>query len=495
MMNTTDRIPWILLRNTLLILALLGMAYHFYSRPEPNKEAAALCMTNAIALIMHSGRSRKKTPLGGGGPGAGAIPLACAAGLALSAACTIQGPIESRWPFEAFGGRNSVRVQACMAQPMRERLDALFLPQSGIGADYVQMVAQASNPIAAGLAGMWASSTSGRARFTDTAGSVLEIGEARKVTQSAGTPAGAVEGDFWYETSSDVLAYKDGSGVQTFPSAANVCTLNTVQTITGAKTVNANLSTTDNTYNIGGAANRFTYMGLVEARSGTSTFLVTSAVADGATAKAAIINATGGLATTGARVVEFQVGGSAVGGVHLDGSYIGPKAGTSAAALHAFPSGTGDLCSLDAAQSMSNKTLVSPVISTGWTLAANLVVYDTIHGAIAGALGAATVYLGGIGVAASSTEYPLHIVRRAGTVRNLYCFLGTAPGGADTVDFTVRKNGADQTTTCQIAAAATACNDPSNTFTVVAGDRLSVKAVSSAGTAASAACTFEEGNS
>ncbi len=491
-MNTTDRVPWLLLRNTALIILLLGMAYRFYSRPEPNKEAAALCMTNAIALIMHSGRSRKKSPLGGGGTGAGALPLACAAGLALSGACTIQGPIEAHWPGE---GRSSVRVAACMAQPLRERLDALFLPQSGIGADYVQMSTQASNPIAAGLAGMWAHSTSGRARFTDTAGGVLEIGEARKVTQSAGTPAGAVEGDFWYETGSDVLVYKDGSGVQTFPSAANVCTLNTSQTFSAAKVVNASWTTTDNTYGLGDATHRWVQMGLIEARSGTSTFLVTSAVADGATAKAAIINATGGLVTTGARVAEFQVGGSAVAGVHLDGSYIGPKAGTSAAALHAFPTGTGDLVSTDAVQTLSGpKTLTSPVINTP-TWSANVLVLDHIHGAIAGALGAATVYLGGIGVAASSTEYPLSIVRRAGTVRNLYCFLATAPGGADTADFTVRKNGADQTVTCQIAAAATACNDTSNTFTVVAGDRISIKAVSTAGTAATASCTVDEGNS
>jgi hypothetical protein len=46
----------------------------------------------------------------------------------------------------------------------------------------------------------------------------------------------------------------------------------------------------------------------------------------------------------------------------------------------------------------------------------------------------------------------------------------------------------------RLLASAQTCNDTSNTFTVVAGDRLSVKAVSSATTAAGAACTFEEGN-
>jgi len=127
-------------------------------------------------------------------------------------------------------------------------------------------------------------------------------------------------------------------------------------------------------------------------------------------------------------------------------------------------------------------------------LPAGALVYARIHGAIAGGLGAATVYLGGIGVAASSTEYPLSLTTKAGTVRNLYCYLGTAPGGADTVVFTVRKGGVDQTTTCTITGAATTCNNTANTFSVVVGDRVSIKAVSSAGTAAGAACSVEQGN-
>lgn len=487
MMNTTDRIPLILIRNIIGALLFAALAVYFHRAQPPDDKAALFCLTTAGALLAHSGRSRKKPLLGGGGPGA-FLPLSCAAGLALSGACGVQVGVEAHWPGE---GRPAASGPACLAQPLRERLDGLFLPLGGVGADFVQMTPQASNPIASGNAGVWASSTTGRVRLTDTSGNVLDAGEARKLTSSAGTPGSAVEGDIWYDSTAHVVAYKDNSGAQSFPAAGNVCTLSGSQTITGAKTVNANLSTTDNTYHYGDATHRLVYAGLIEARSGSSTFTVTSAVADGATAKAVVFNASGGLATTGARVAEFQVSGSAVAGVHYDGSYIGPKAGTSAAALHAFPTGTGDLCSLDATQTLTNKTLTSPTINTP-TFGSNAVVLDTIHGAIAGGLGAATVYLGGTGVAASSTEYPLRIARRSGTIRNLYCYLGTAPGGADTVDFTVRKNGSDQTTTCQISAAGTTCNDTAHTFTVVAGDRLSVKAVSTAGTAAGAACSFEE---
>jgi hypothetical protein len=131
----------------------------------------------------------------------------------------------------------------------------------------------------------------------------------------------------------------------------------------------------------------------------------------------------------------------------------------------------------------------SLTVSTGGS------VYASITGAGKGVLGVATLYLVGPGVVASgTTEAYLLIAPRAGTARNLYCDLGTAPGGADTVVFTARLNAADQATTCTISAANTTCNDTSHTFAVVAGNRLSIKAVSSAGLASDAACSFEVTN-
>lgn len=366
--------------------------------------------------------------------------------------------------------------------------------QAGIGYDYMQMTPLSSNPIGGGMAGVWSRTTTGRVQFTDASGAVLEAGEARKLYSSAGSPGSPSAGDVWYDSTAQAIGYRDGSGSRTMPQATAICTTNTSQSLSGAKTITADWSTTDNTYDLGDATHRWQQLGVIELLSGSSTQKHTAAVADGASAVAHAFDNTGALSNATSRIASFKNNGVEKAAVRYDGALLTPSLGTSFGAQHALPSGTGDVVSTDASQSLSGKTLVSPVISTGWTLAANLVVYDRIHGAIAGALGAATVYLGGIGVSAGSTEYPLSIVRRPGTVRTLYCYLGTAPGGADTAAFTVRKNGSDQALTCTISAAGTTCNDTSNTFTVVAGDRLSVKAVSSAGTAAGAACTFEEGN-
>lgn len=366
--------------------------------------------------------------------------------------------------------------------------------QAGLGGDYVQMTPLSANPIGIGMAGVWSKSTTGRVQMTAADGTVLEAGEARKLYSSAGSPASPSAGDVWYDSTAQALGYRDGSASRTLPQATNICTLSGAQAITGTKTWQADQSVTDNTYDLGDSTHRLQQVGVIELLSGTASMKHTANVADGGTAVAHIFDNTGSLANAAAQLASFKNAGTEKVGILYSGAIKAPSIGTSFSALHALPSGTGDVVSTDASQSLSGKTLVSPVISTGWTLAANLVVYDRIHGAIAGALGAATVYLGGIGVSAGSTEYPLSIVRRPGTVRTLYCYLATAPGGSDTAVFTVRKNASDQALTCTITGSAQTCNDTSNTFTVVAGDRLSVKAVSSAGTAAGAACTFEEGN-
>lgn len=137
-------------------------------------------------------------------------------------------------------------------------------------------------------------------------------------------------------------------------------------------------------------------------------------------------------------------------------------------------SGGGDLS--------ANRTLA---ISAGG------LVYLSVTGGAWGALGAATNYATHPGNAVSAGEVELAIVPRAGTAQKMYCHIATAPGGADTVVITARKNAADQALTCTITGAATDCNDTTNTFAVVAADRLSMKLASSAGTAATISCTFE----
>jgi len=114
-----------------------------------------------------------------------------------------------------------------------------------------------------------------------------------------------------------------------------------------------------------------------------------------------------------------------------------------------------------------------------------------INMGISGVLGAATSYMHPGIEAADATEDGFFIAPTAGTITKMYTHLGTAPGGADTVIYTVRLGGADQTITCTTSAAETTSNDTAHTVAVTAGQEISVKAVSSAGTAADASVTLE----
>jgi hypothetical protein len=134
------------------------------------------------------------------------------------------------------------------------------------------------------------------------------------------------------------------------------------------------------------------------------------------------------------------------------------------------------------------------VVGGSLALASGGLVYAHITGGGAGALGAATVYLRPPGVVATSTEYQLARATRGGAVRNLYCKLGTAPGGADTVIVTVRRDASDLAVTCTISGASTTCSDSATIVSVLAAENLSIKAVSSAGTAADLTCSVEVTN-
>lgn len=243
------------------------------------------------------------------------------------------------------------------------------------------------------------------------------------------------------------------------------------------------------------------------------------------------------------------------GYLNATGGLVTPTIGTSVAAQHALPSGTADLVANDStklppAPSGAGKVLYdtgaawaataagtttqvlhgaagSPtwgavalasevsgtlpaanggtgatslsstyfdVVGSALVIKANVLVYAHHSAGGVAALGAATVYLGSPGQNASATELVMSLVTRASTSRNLYCYAGTAPGGADTVVITVRENASDQALTCTITGAGQSCSDTSNTFASVAGDRISVKAVSSAGTAAGLVCSWEETN-
>lgn len=65
-------------------------------------------------------------------------------------------------------------------------------------------------------------------------------------------------------------------------------------------------------------------------------------------------------------------------------------------------------------------------------------------------------------------------VPRAGTIRNLRVHHSIVGAGTNTVAYTLRKNSANQTLTCSVAANASDANDMTNSFAVAAGDLLDV---------------------
>jgi len=108
-----------------------------------------------------------------------------------------------------------------------------------------------------------------------------------------------------------------------------------------------------------------------------------------------------------------------------------------------------------------------------------------------GAFTALTSYNGPGQQVENANEEAFFVVPTAGTLTKLYTVVGTAPGGADTLTYTIRKGGADQTITCVISASEVAANDTAHSVDVVAGDKISLKLVSSATTVANSSATLE----
>lgn len=71
----------------------------------------------------------------------------------------------------------------------------------------------------------------------------------------------------------------------------------------------------------------------------------------------------------------------------------------------------------------------------------------------------------------------------AGVIKALYVQAASAPSGGG-LTFTVRVNGVDTSISCVMAAAATQAADSSHSYAVSAGDKISIKVVSTATTGA-----------
>lgn len=365
---------------------------------------------------------------------------------------------------------------------------SLFAAPGG-GANWLSLgTAVSSNPFALGTPGLYSKSSDGKPRLVSVAGTEYVAGVAHDIRVYAGTPSGIATGSCWMDsTQSSRLVCREAAGniLQRFdpatpgtfgcggtPAAGCFTDLTTTGNVQLGDAA-ADVVTNKGTLRLHNAANTF-YVSLTNAA--TANRAVTFPDAAGAivldTATQTLSNKTLASAalsgtTSGAGLIAKANGGTAVDnstGIAQYAFWGGPSSGAGAATYRTLVA--GDL-----------NTATSNTRTTGGGLAA---------------LGAATVYLTAPGQNASATEIPLSMSTRSGVARSLYCYLGTAPGGADTVIVTVRKNASDQATTCTITGAGQTCNDTTNTFTTAAGDRLAIKAVSSAGTAAALSCSFEE---
>lgn len=80
----------------------------------------------------------------------------------------------------------------------------------------------------------------------------------------------------------------------------------------------------------------------------------------------------------------------------------------------------------------------------------------------------------------SSTESGFqYIIPASGTISKLYVTTESAPGTSKSLTFTFRKNGVGTSTTCQISGSNKTASDFTNSFSVSAGDLLSISCVPS----------------
>lgn len=360
----------------------------------------------------------------------------------------------------------------------------------GVGTERVSLYTTASQSCG-GTPCIWADSAIGKIKFRTAAGVDFLQGQADRITVAASDPMTPVFGQCYANSvTQKVRCYQNAAWVNWGDGGtAAVVSFTVVQTALAAATsaVSFNSQKLTNVANPTSAQDAATknYVDTLDALvvhkagtetvSGAKTFSSSVTLTGGATLGANL--AGGGFKGTG-----FAQGTSSGELLHAGRQVLTTAPLTGGGAL------TGDLTLGLALSSSLTVAGGSLTIATGYS------VHARVNGGGTGALGAATVYLTSPGQAASATERPLSLATRAGNLRNLYCDLGTAPGGADTVIVTARIAGADSALTCTISAAATSCSDTSNTPAVTAGQRTSIKAVSSAGTAADITCSLEQTN-
>lgn len=526
-------------RNLLLSVLLLCAAAYFLHAGDQG--IAASLVLAVVTLWSRSGRVKEGVL---GLLLAGLLPTLCSCSPQQVGLVNIERPEQQHVaapPISVLGGINSdyvrLTTQAALPSACTTPYGCLYLKSADAlprlvdpsGNEYIagttwraRQVAGTPGSVATG--DIWHDTTTGFLMWRSSGGNVtigntggwVTIDTAQTITGVKTISGGLLaSGTGYFDFSGGSGIFKPPTGAATFGGSSNAFT-NAV-TLNGAVTAGdaaADIVTVKGTLRVENTANTF-YATLTHAATanravtlpdaageicligatqtltnktiGVSQLSGAVAVANGGTNSSTALNNNRIMVSSGGAIVEA---GALTNGQLLIGS-------TGAAPVGAAIAGTAPVTVTNGAGSVTVSLALASSLSDGGGVlgvASNTIVYARHAAGGVAALGAATVYLVAPGQNASATEVPLSIVTRSSTSRNLRCYLGTAPGGADTVVFTVRENASDQILTCTITGAATTCSDTSNTFGSAAGDRISIKAVSSAGTAAGALCSWEETN-
>lgn len=140
---------------------------------------------------------------------------------------------------------------------------------------------------------------------------------------------------------------------------------------------------------------------------------------------------------------------------------------------------------------LTNKTLTSPKINEDVALTANstelnlldnqTVLRKCVMGSssLSATTAGQTKYYA-CGTNGDNAYEPSYVMPIAGTIKNLKAYSGGSPGVSQTYTLTLMKNNSAQTVTCTIGEGTNTAADTTHSFTVAAGDRVSLRVVASA---------------